>query len=203
MCMCKLGYRGQARHFTERQGWKIIFVSWIVPGPFPSHPPLKEKPKNPSHPLTQFTLPLWCSYELCPHQYQELEVPPCIFLYLKVIKTILGSTMRKKMYGEGKTECLFLNVEDGKWKSEIYLSKKSANPVFCQQVAALSVSWLFPVGRRYSLLPPTNACGHLQSPAAHPEKEFPRGVRLNRRECHVAKKMKWNFKTSVTLLKGT
>lgn len=68
------------------------------------------------------------------------------------------------------------------WKMEsekVYLSKKSANPVLCQQVAALSVSWLFPVGATASS--PDKRLWPASVSYRTPEKSgkaFPQGVRL-------------------------
>lgn len=46
--------------------------------------------------------------------------------------------------------------------------------------------------------PPFDKCplvtSHPFLPYTHPKKEFPESVRVDKREFHVAKKMKWNFK---------
>lgn len=117
---------------------------------------------------------------------------------------ILRSTIRqnKKVWLMQTRGYLFSNVEEGKWKDEIYLSTKSASPVFCQQAAALSTNWrLFLVGRPDRL--PSDKCPLVTSHTTFPDpKNFPRVWELTKEESHVAKKMKLNFKTAEKLFEG-
>lgn len=94
-CTCKLG---EDKRYTLLKG--MDGKPFLSPGLFLTFP-IPPKTKILSRPPIQFTLSTVMQLCTVPTLVSgSLEAnPTCVFLYPKIIKMILGSTIRKKMYG--------------------------------------------------------------------------------------------------------